>query len=135
MKKLLSRREFARKCAIVLAAIPLSALSENRVPLIPKKHLPELDPASDQATALSYTHDVDAIPVEVLLSEHPYYEPESKCSNCIHFQGNSEWGKCNIFMNNVVNEKGWCSVWAKKPNFPLQLQPTGMPEEYLNMGP
>ena len=126
MKKLLSRREFARRCAIALAVIPVTALS--KVSLTPKKHLPKLDPSSEQATALSYTHDVDT-------TEHPNYVSGSNCSNCLYYQGGTDWGKCNIFTSNVVNAKGWCSVWAKQPNFPSQLQPTGSGSEFLNMGP
>jgi hypothetical protein len=130
MKKLLNRREFAQRCAglVAIAAVPVSA---STVKLI----LPKLDPASGLASKLGYTHDVDAIPAQVLLAKHPYYAPGSKCSNCVYFQGGTEWGKCNIFTNNMVNAKGWCGVWAEKPNLPLQLQPTGSSNEFLEFGP
>jgi len=139
--KYLNRREFGRRCAglVAIAAVPVSA---STVKLI----LPILDPASGLASTLGYTHDVDAIPAQVLLAEHPNYAPGSKCSNCVYFQGDleatlefqggTEWGKCNIFTNNMVNAKGWCSVWTDKPSLPLQLQPTGSSEsEFLEFGP
>ena len=92
MKKLLNRRKFARRCAslVAIAAFPVSASTVKLV-------LPKLDPDSGLATTLGYTHDVDAIPAQVLLAEHPNYAPGSKCSNCVYFQGGHEWGKCNIF--------------------------------------
>ena len=139
MKKLLNRREFGRKCAglVAIAAVPVSASTVKLV-------LPILDPASGLASTLGYTHDVDAIPAQVLLAEHPNYVPGSKCSNCVYFQGGTEiidlvspitWGKCNIFTNNMVNAKGWCSVWTDKPSLPMQLQPTGSGSEFLEFGP
>ena len=130
MKKFLNRREFARRCAglVAIAAVPVSASTVKLV-------LPKLDPADGLATKLGYTHDVDAIPAQVLLAEHPNYVPGSKCSNCVYFQGGTEWGKCNIFTNNRVSAKGWCNVWIDKPSLPMQLQPTGSGNEFLEFGP
>ena len=70
--KYLNRREFGRRCAglVAIAAVPVSA---STVKLI----LPKLDPASGLASTLGYTHDVDAIPAQVLLAEHPNYVPQT----------------------------------------------------------
>ncbi len=41
----------------------------------------------------------------------------SSCSNCMYIQGEAgqEWRPCAIFPGKLVNSKGWCSAWVKKP--------------------
>lgn len=50
------------------------------------------------------------------------YVPESKvdgsnCANCMYIQGEAgaDMRPCAIFPGKLVNSKGWCSAWVKRP--------------------
>ena len=104
MKKSLNRREFGGVCA-GLAATAVA------VPVSWAEDLPDLDPAGPQASALGYIEDAS----EVDTSKHANFIAGSTCANCIQYQGGDERGKCTIFPGHLVNAKGWCTVWVKKP--------------------
>ena len=40
------------------------------------------------------------------------------CNNCMYIQGKggTQWRSCAIFPNKLVNAKGWCNAWVKKPS-------------------
>jgi hypothetical protein len=56
-----------------------------------------------------------------MLVESLQYVNESKtegqsCSTCMLFTaGAGGRGKCQLFQQGVVSEKGWCASWSKKP--------------------
>ena len=104
MKKSLNRREFGHLCA-GLAATAVA------VPVSWAEDLPKLDPAGPQASALGYTEDASGVDT----GKYANYVAGSDCSNCVQYQGGDEWGECLIFPGNLVNAKGWCMVWVKKP--------------------
>src|SRR5262245_32848738 len=42
-------------------------------------------------------------------------KPDQSCSNCQFFTATSGGrGKCQLFVQGVVDEKGWCMSWTKK---------------------
>ncbi|WP_414828995.1 high-potential iron-sulfur protein [Alteromonas sp. H39] len=50
------------------------------------------------------------------------YTPSSttdgaNCANCMYIQGNEgeQHRPCAIFPGKLVNAKGWCSAWVKRP--------------------
>lgn len=67
---------------------------------------PRLDPESERAQKLQYTHDAKT-------AEHPDREPNARCANCTHFHGDKgdTWSSCNIFPNHEVKANGWCTSW------------------------
>lgn len=67
---------------------------------------PRLDPESDRARQLDYTHDAAS-------SDNPAHEEGARCANCTHFHGgaDTQWASCNIFPEHRVNANGWCTSW------------------------
>lgn len=76
------------------------------------QEMEHLDPASPQAAALKYTHDASTVDP----AARPQPAPDQRCANCALVQAEEgEWRGCQIFPGKLVNENGWCSVWAPKP--------------------
>ena len=55
-----------------------------------------------------------------VLAAVQYVEASAKegqhCSNCLLYTaGEGGRGKCQLFMQGTVNDKGWCTSWAAKP--------------------
>jgi len=98
------RRRFLRLAAAGAAAAPVIALLPARASQA--SDLPKLDPASERAQQLSYTHDAES-------TDNPARQPEARCANCTHFRGDAstQWASCNIFPEHLVNADGWCSSW------------------------
>lgn len=67
---------------------------------------PKLDPESDRARQLDYTHDAES-------SDNPARKEGAHCANCTHFHGDADarWASCNIFPEHRVNADGWCTSW------------------------
>jgi len=82
---------------IVVVAAPRLAGADDK---------PRLDPASERAQQLSYTHDAST-------SDHPKRKADATCANCTHYHGDAgdPWATCNIFSSHLVNANGWCSSW------------------------
>jgi len=93
----LSRRRFLGRLAGTAISIPLASLLIHSTANAADK--PHLDPESDQAKALSYTHQSPT---------------GKKCRQCQLYKGrgNAQWGKCRIFSKNLVNADGWCASWS-----------------------
>lgn len=67
---------------------------------------PRLDPASERARELGYTH-------EAASTDSDAREEDARCANCAHFKGEAgdQWASCNIFPQHLVNADGWCTSW------------------------
>jgi hypothetical protein len=65
------------------------------------------------ARSLLYVENTSKVP-----DDHPLaatHTPEQRCANCIHLRGDAgePWRPCPVFPGRLVNEDGWCSVWAE----------------------
>ena len=93
----IARRQFIQLSAVAAAGVMLRPGREAQAQDLP--HLAEDNPT---AQSLKYVH-ASAIDGQI-------------CANCALVQGSDgdEWRPCQIFPDNTVNAKGWCSVWAPK---------------------
>lgn len=93
-----------RRFVFWLTAAPVASLASSA--LVRAEQKPRLDPSSDRAQKLNYTHDADAV-------DNPDREPGARCENCTHFHGSDgeSWNSCNIFPDSRVHAKGWCAAW------------------------
>jgi len=98
------RRRFIRLALMGAAAVPLAGMPGGR--RAQAADLPKLDPASERAQQLSYTHDAGA-------SDNPARQAGQVCANCTHYRGgaDSQWASCNIFPQHRVNADGWCASY------------------------
>ena len=96
-----SRRRFIK---IAVAGVATGAA------MIPAAHaavpVKETDP---QAAALGYKMDATKAPNRK--------DPKAFCDNCNFYSGKAGAadGPCTLFSGNLVQAKGWCTAWAKKP--------------------
>ncbi|MDJ0700183.1 MAG: high-potential iron-sulfur protein [Woeseiaceae bacterium] len=74
--------------------------------------LPQLSEDDPMAQAMKYVHDAST--VDAASRANP--APEQNCANCALIQGNDgdAWRPCQIFPGKLVNNNGWCQVWAPK---------------------
>ena len=104
-----SRRRCLAQAVTASAAAPfaLHAAADQAAPAGAK--LPKLPLDNAQAKALAYTEDASKV-------KHPTFKPGSHCANCNFYKGAKAdaYGPCQIFPQNTVAAKGWCSAWAKK---------------------
>lgn len=104
MPNTINRRNFARICAGLAAVAGTGRLAQAA-------DLPRVDEAGPQAQALGYVHDASKSDKV----KFPAYVAGSVCGGCLLFQGGTaEWGPCALFAGSAVNNKGWCSAFAKK---------------------
>ena len=103
----IARRQFMQLSAVAAAGLALRPGSEAKAQDMP--HLEESDPV---AQSLKYTSDSST--VDPASRANP--AAEQHCANCALVQGNDgdEWRPCQIFPGKMVNQNGWCSVWAPK---------------------
>ena len=102
----IARRQFIQLSAVAAAGYFV------RPGTAPAQEMEKLDPASQQAAALNYTHDASTVDP----ANRPQPAEDQRCANCALVQGEEgEWRGCQIFPGKLVNENGWCSVWAPKP--------------------
>lgn len=73
----------------------------------------ELDVNDPQAKALGYVKDAKTVDAKA----NPNYKPGQTCANCLQAQGKAGEAllPCNIFPGKLVQAKGWCKVWVKRP--------------------
>jgi High potential iron-sulfur protein len=116
-----TRREFIRKSALLAVASPmvLATTSERSFAQLPTK---SLDETSAQAVALGYVHDATKADTTKFPKRKGPEGEKQFCNNCVlllqsgvKLEGKEgEWGKCAIFIDGLVNSKGWCNSWAPK---------------------
>ncbi len=104
----IARRQFIQLSAVVAAGFLVRPGSEARA-----EDLPKLAEDDAMAQAMKYTHDAGT--VDAASRANP--APDQSCANCALVQGDetAAWRPCQIFPGKLVNNKGWCSVWAPKP--------------------
>ena len=102
----IARRQFIRLSAAAAAGAVVLPTPKLRAQDMPK--LAEDDP---MAQAMKYVNDASTVDP----ASRPNPAEEQNCSNCALIQGDSgDWRPCQIFPGKLVNEGGWCSVWAPK---------------------
>ena len=106
MKKI-ARRQFMQMSAIATAGLVVAPSREAKTQGMPK--IEESDPV---AQSLRYTHDASAVDPASRASP----ASEQTCANCVLIQGDegAAWRPCQIFPGKLVNNDGWCAVWAPK---------------------
>lgn len=74
--------------------------------------LPQLEEGDPMAQAMKYVHDAST--VDPASRANP--AADQTCANCALVQGEdgTEWRPCQIFPGKLVNDAGWCTVWAPK---------------------
>ena len=101
-----TRRSFLK---LAPAALGACALAPRLLAADAPAPVEESDPA---AAALGYKKNaaVDA-------KKYPQLKPGSSCANCALFTGKAGDvnGPCMALANRPVAAKGWCMVWAPKP--------------------
>lgn len=102
----IARRQFIQLSAVAAAGCFIRPGSEaNAQDLV---QISEDDPV---AQSLKYTHDASTVDP----ATRPNPAQNQVCDNCALIQGEEgEWRPCQIFPGKLVNENGWCSVWAPK---------------------
>ena len=110
MSESMTRRE-ALAAALATAAGTLACAGAARA--ADAAGLPHVAPADPTAQALSYFEDGSKVDPK----KFPTYKPEQRCDNCLQLQGKAgdAWRPCNLFPGKLVNAKGWCKVYIKKP--------------------
>lgn len=103
----IARRQFIQLSAVTAAACLIPPGSETRA-----ADMPQLAEDDAMAQAMKYTHDSST--VDPASRANP--APDQKCSTCALVQGDEgdAWRPCQIFPGKLVNNNGWCSVWAPK---------------------
>ncbi len=104
----IARRQFIQLSVVAAAACLVRPGAEARA-----EDLPKLAEDDAMAQAMKYTHDAST--VDAASRANP--APDQTCANCALIQGDetAAWRPCQIFPGKLVNNKGWCSVWAPKP--------------------
>lgn len=98
------RRRFIRFALAGAIAAPLGGLIAPRRAGAAEK--PKLDPDSERAQKLGYSHDATSI-------DDPKRKTDARCRNCAHFRGDEgdAWASCNVFPDRRVSADGWCASW------------------------
>ncbi len=101
----IARRQFIQLSAVAATGCLLRPGSEARAEDLPKL-------AEDDALAQAMKYTLDASTVDAASRANP--APDQSCANCALIQGDetAEWRPCQIFPGKLVNNNGWCSVWA-----------------------
>lgn len=99
-----NRRQFLKSIPFMVAAsavcVPGMAHAQAKV-----------EEKDAQATALGYKIDT----TKVDKAKYPKHDVSQHCGNCALYQGGTAaTGACPLFVGKVVENKGWCSAWAKK---------------------
>lgn len=102
----IARRQFIQLSAVAAAGCFIRPGTEAQAQDLVK--IAEDDPV---AQSLKYTHDASSVDP----ATRPNPAENQTCANCALIQGEEgEWRPCQIFPGKLINENGWCSVWAPK---------------------
>lgn len=106
----LGRRELLQ--AVVLAPAALAGCAATPTATTPTgiRRLSAEDPV---ARSLLYVPDTRRVPADHPLAAR--HEATQRCAACVHVRGNpgDAWRPCPVFPARLVNQGGWCSVWAQ----------------------
>lgn len=103
----IARRQFIQLSAVAAAGCMVRPGQEAHA-----QDMAKVEESEPMAQAMKYVHDAST--VDAASRANP--APEQDCSNCALVQGEEgvEWRPCQIFPGKLVNNAGWCSVWAPK---------------------
>jgi len=103
----IARRQFIQLSAVAAAGCLVRPGGNAYAQDMPK--IEESDPV---AQSLKYVHDAST--VDAASRANP--AADQNCANCALVQGadGEAWRPCQIFPGKLVNNNGWCSVWAPK---------------------
>lgn len=103
----LARRQFIQLSAVAVAGC-MARPGQDAV----AQDMPKVEEGEPMAQAMKYTHDAST--VDASTRANP--AADQTCANCALVQGpeGDEWRPCQIFPGKLVNNAGWCSVWAPK---------------------
>ena len=89
-----TRRTFLGVFGASVVSIPLGALTGTGI----AADLPRIDPQSEAAKALAYTHQST--------------DAARNCAGCQFFtEPDAAWGHCVIFPDSLVSAEGVCNSW------------------------
>ncbi len=103
------RRDVLKGALIGVAAVPVTAILGRA-----EAAAGPVDPNEPQAKSLGYVKDATKVDAKA----NPNYKPGQTCANCLQVPKGKEGGAqvpCNIFAGRLVEAKGWCKVWVKRP--------------------
>lgn len=103
------RRDVLKGALIGVAAVPVTAILGRA-----EAAAGPVDPNEPQAKSLGYVTDAAKVDAKA----NPNYKPGQMCSNCLQVPKGKETGAqvpCNIFAGRMVEAKGWCKVYVKRP--------------------
>jgi hypothetical protein len=103
------RRDVLKGALIGVAAVPVTALLGRA-----EAAAGPVDPNEPQAKSLGYVKDATKVDPKA----NPNFKPGQTCANCLQVPKGKEGGAqvpCNIFAGRMVEAKGWCKVWVKRP--------------------
>lgn len=105
----LSRRQLLQAAAVAPAVLAGCATAP---PAETPAGIPKLRAEDPVAQSLLYVPDTRRVPADHPLAAR--HEPGQRCATCVHLRGTpgDEWRPCPVFPARLVNEGGWCSVWA-----------------------
>ena len=105
----IARRDVLKGALIGVAAVPVTALLGRA-----EAAAGPVDPNEPQAKSLGFV--IDATKVDA--KANPNFKPGQMCANCLQVPKGKETGAqvpCNIFAGRLVEAKGWCKVYVKRP--------------------
>ena len=107
-EKTFPRRTLLKGALLGVAAVPVSALLSRADAAAAK-----VDPNSPQAKSLGYVLDATKVDAKA----NPNFKPGQNCANCLQSTGKPGDAQvpCNIFAGGLVDAKGWCKVYVKRP--------------------
>jgi hypothetical protein len=103
------RRDVLKGALIGVAAVPVTAILGRA-----EAAAGPVDPNEPQAKSLGYVTDASKVDAKA----NPNFKPGQHCANCLQVPKGKEGGAqvpCNIFAGRLVEAKGWCKVWVKRP--------------------
>jgi hypothetical protein len=103
------RRDVLKGALIGVAAVPVTAILGRA-----EAAAGPVDPNEPQAKSLGYVTDASKVDPKA----NPNFKPGQNCANCLQVPKGKEGGAqvpCNIFAGRLVEAKGWCKVWVKRP--------------------
>ena len=104
----MKRRQFMQLSAVAAAGCFAGAGREA----LADPDMPKVSEDDPMAKGMRYTHDAST--VDPATRANP--AEDQTCANCALIQGDegAQWRPCQIFPGKLVNNDGWCSVWAPK---------------------
>jgi len=103
------RRDVLKGALIGVAAVPVTAILGRA-----EAAAGPVDPNEPQAKSLGYVTDATKVDAKA----NPNFKPGQICANCLQVPKGKETGAqvpCNIFAGRLVEAKGWCKVYVKRP--------------------